>query len=977
MSTKALIARCVLAVAIGSLAQTALCSPAPQEPATAGQIDQAIKDLGAQSTAPAQAAAINLLWRAGQAAVPALERAAKGADADAAARAKGILADIEWNLFPHTPKRVVSAIREYRAADAQKKEQLVEQAFQRTGAIMPVINRIMSHETDETILTKLKEQMVSSAAAVAPEMIFSGDLDKAQTLLEKAAMGDNTPKQMQVTENDDEAPQADDEESIDNDAIRHYVAFLLLSAPDKLDAKIKELSAAAATDKRAATILALAYRAKGDMHAALKVAKEHAVLQPALLLEAGDWKALAQFLEDLAAKTQPDDSNYPGLLGQQLAFYRLCGKKEEAQKLVEKIMQAAAATAGPSDQAWWLWSKQLLGSEYIDQPLKLLTQHPAGAGPAFVLLVSEGRFAEAFDVIDKAKDLPKDQLLGLRCAAIRLRYRLGQKEEALKKIKAILAEPTWTQAQGEDMPNAANLPNLPPQDDPTMAPSPPQEIPASQPAWALREPTASIILLYLNLGLKPEAYSLMEDAFKGLSPYAQSQYVYDAPRAATGEFRGNSKFWWIAISRQDPKLGVKERMEKLDTLLAGKLDRKELTALTQTAAQMPLQEEQGPPCAASEAQRLEMIVRVLFNYESFPDTRKYVDLWVHHAEQLPDGADGEPERQFAEYLLKHGKFAEAADIYHQAMTKNTCGVLAAMEGHALLQTGEKEEGQRLAKLANVMLLADEGDRNLLASNFIAICSQKEPAAKQYDLIMRLSDPPGDSRSDEPLNHAYSQAMKKKEFAQAARFAEILRISNMGQGSDWTRPEMFLSATVQVHAALAREAKEKGDWEKCAAEIALCQNALPLDNSQGLIDAINDLTKAGKTALADALFDRSWKAGIKTCQDWPGASDYFNSTAWLAVACHRKINEAFNLAQQAVEMDKKSAANLDTLAEIYFQKGDRAKAIELCKKCAELEAAALAAGDTKEAKMADYLTRQLKRLQTMDPSTSPPQLDEDE
>jgi hypothetical protein len=42
-----------------------------------------------------------------------------------------------------------------------------------------------------------------------------------------------------------------------------------------------------------------------------------------------------------------------------------------------------------------------------------------------------------------------------------------------------------------------------------------------------------------------------------------------------------------------------------------------------------------------------------------------------------------------------------------------------------------------------------------------------------------------------------------------------------------------------------------------------------------------------------------------------------------------------------------------------------------------QAATKEAGNAKESKMANYLRLQLKRLQTMDPSTPTPQLDNDE
>ena len=55
-----------------------------------------------------------------------------------------------------------------------------------------------------------------------------------------------------------------------------------------------------------------------------------------------------------------------------------------------------------------------------------------------------------------------------------------------------------------------------------------------------------------------------------------------------------------------------------------------------------------------------------------------------------------------------------------------------------------------------------------------------------------------------------------------------------------------------------------------------------------------------------------------------------------VNCNRDLDDALTHAKKAVEVAPKTAGYIDTLAEVYFRKTDRAKALELMKQCAALE-----------------------------------------
>src|SRR5439155_18081334 len=100
--------------------------------------------------------------------------------------------------------------------------------------------------------------------------------------------------------------------------------------------------------------------------------------------------------------------------------------------------------------------------------------------------------------------------------------------------------------------------------------------------------------------------------------------------------------------------------------------------------------------------------------------------------------------------------------------------------------------------------------------------------------------------------------------------------------------------------------------------------------------IPDLDKAGKKKEADELYGKIKAAYEGALADYGSSADLRNSLAWTQVNCNRDLDDALKHAQKAVDVAPKTAGYIDTLAEVYFRKKDRAKALELMKQCAALE-----------------------------------------
>ena len=117
--------------------------------------------------------------------------------------------------------------------------------------------------------------------------------------------------------------------------------------------------------------------------------------------------------------------------------------------------------------------------------------------------------------------------------------------------------------------------------------------------------------------------------------------------------------------------------------------------------------------------------------------------------------------------------------------------------------------------------------------------------------------------------------------------------------------------------------------------------------------VSELAKTGHAAEADRIYAATVAVQDRLCKDYPQSAEFRNTRAWLAVRCRRDLDLALDHARKAVELTPKSAGYRETLAEVLFQRGDRAAAVDEIKHCVELEP------------KSRYYAKQLKRMEAGD------------
>ena len=88
-----------------------------------------------------------------------------------------------------------------------------------------------------------------------------------------------------------------------------------------------------------------------------------------------------------------------------------------------------------------------------------------------------------------------------------------------------------------------------------------------------------------------------------------------------------------------------------------------------------------------------------------------------------------------------------------------------------------------------------------------------------------------------------------------------------------------------------------------------------------------LRKAGVDKYYEQWFEDSYRHVALACEAYPGSHNSQNTAAWLASRAVRRLDDAHQHAEAALEKKPQQGAYLDTMAEVWFARGNRAKAIE--------------------------------------------------
>jgi predicted Zn-dependent protease len=398
--------RFFLAALVLGLVSSGSRAAAPPQTPLPSQIARWIEELGDDSFAVRQEAS-KKLRAAGAAAEALLEKATNSKDAEVVKRAKAILADFKWGIYPDTPEKIAELIRKYQSAARVEKQAVIQKLFAAGAAGCRALVKIARAEEDPLVRKDVFADVAASMIRGVPVLLEEGNLAALEGLLQLALEGDLKTG----------AP--------------HYAAYHLLTG--QLPKRIAELEARAKRNppgKIEAEVLVYLYRAKGDMDKARKnaVAAEQNDLLEGILYESGDWKELARH-PDL-----PDTRSWTRYVGLRAAYARLSGNSKVYESAIKDILDRAKPIADSKGDVLQ-YGKALFLNGRPAEALALFAKAESQPRLRFEILTAQLDLKGAFAVVEAARKASSPELPALEIGQARTLYFAGEKEKALAILK--------------------------------------------------------------------------------------------------------------------------------------------------------------------------------------------------------------------------------------------------------------------------------------------------------------------------------------------------------------------------------------------------------------------------------------------------------------------------------------------------------------------------------------------------------------
>lgn len=848
---------------------------APQAGPSKEQIGRWVQELG-DNDFETRERATRKLWEAGRAAEPALADAARSDDPEVTQRAQQILSRFRWGLYPDTPPRIAALVSRYRSTDDAAKLALIKEYYDQGGAGWGALLRIARGETDAALRERLRQQITQDINRALPSLLADGALSTLDELVELLAV-------------------------VQRDTDSAYAAHLL--ARGRLDEAIARLRTEAErpTATRERERLAFLLRARGDRAGARAAAEktDNRDLQEAVLVEQGDWKALA-------ARRAPPTTTSGGAIeawGLRAAYQRLAGDSKGLEASLAELRRLLPASANDDDR--WRVAKALFANARPDDALAILGKGPGKTAVLFEVLCARLAYREALALPDTlpAGSPERPALELLRAEAL---YGLGEKEKARTAFASL----------------AAQIRN----DQETQI-------------------EVSLVETEARLGLKALAREHALRILAGKRSPGHLEMVFgalfpDRGRAAAA--------WWHYLYDRHAGEEIEAMFQRLTDILEHKVSEKELEAQAREAAGWPNllgEEREAILLGAAEVARAAGWKKATGDY-----LRQAADA----------GRAAWPLLRLGDELAADKQWDEAARMYADAWARDTSDpVPLYLRGHALIQAGKTEEGKKWQEAAFLLPLGREGVRYAFAGA-MAKRGHREAAQRSRHILLRTGAPRS-FYAGEVLREAALEAYDRADFLRGAERHEIAVLRLLG-GANFLDNGAYVSVPQMIQRYRARGLLAAGRIDEARQTIAVCRKLLPAEIELPIL-VLPEMEKRGLTKEATELFDSTFAAYEALCRAYPNCAWAHNAAAWLSAGCRRRLDDALTHALKATELAPDSASYHDTLGEVYFQRGDRAKAREHARK-----SIALAPGKA-------YYRRQLARIEAGDPKAElPPQGD---
>jgi predicted Zn-dependent protease len=583
-------------------------------------------------------------------------------------------------------------------------------------------------------------------------------------------------------------------------------------------------------------------------------------------------------------------------IGYRAAYERLAGDREKFQAAIAELRKYADKQN--NDVEIWYAAKALFLNDRPADAIALLGKTSYRFDIRFEVLTTQGRYREAFEAADavKADDPQKPLIEVLRARTL---YQLGEKDKALAIFARLAADiKEGNEALWQD------------------------RLVEAEQRLGLHEQAQEHCAKVLAASKSPARVALLGKVFPGQGDEAGAL--------------------WTFLRRLPGK--PDDSMKRLRELFEGRATEKDIAALG--AAAQEQREQALPP--EDRAELMLALATVSAKHEALAKT---------YLEKAAALGSATALMRLGDALAAKKEWEAAAGRYAEAWGKDKNDPLPLfLRGDALVRAGKEKEGTLWIERARLLPLGNEPVRQAYAEA-LADRGHLEEARRQRDLLIKVSQPASFYAAD-ALRQSAVDAAARHDDLKAADWHERAMLRCLDLRVSFADNGAYLIVPHAIHRYRASGLIAAERMEEAYKEIALCEALMP-DDVELPCRLVPALDKLGRKKEADELFQRVFALHEKLCRDYPKSAREQNSAAWLSACCRRALDKGLEHAQQAVALAADAPGYQDTLGEIYFQRGDKEKALTAARRSAELEP------------KSDYYKRQIKRIEAGDPKAALP------
>jgi tetratricopeptide (TPR) repeat protein len=686
----------------------------------------------------------------------------------------------------------------------------------------------------------------------------------------------------------------------------NYAVYAILSAStDKIINQLSKNKPPKISDEINKEILAYLYRSKGEHNDALKFAKEskNPELYTQLALEASKWKVV------LDTDHFPDDLLL-GKLGYKLAMYRLANEKTEFDGAKKTLMEIAEELTGKdkngveSTEQLFQAAKIALLNYMVPEGIDSLLKNKKRMMVAEIY-ASRFEFDKIKSLIEEAKTENAKDVPALEIHWAKILYGLGEKEQALKILDQYSSR-IADKSEGD---------------------------------WPLKLVHAWILIKKRDRALDDAASYLQKIEHREASGRMLNKMFGDDSEFYDPLFR----FFFKKKNTETALAVIKQINDLHDKKLDSKAVLKLVDDLLEYASTVTAEESVSLKNAAGA---------ILKKYGLDEKLKELADKFGSETILL----------SLADLYAEKKEWAKARDSFKVAWDKDKSkSIIAFMIAKMEENIGDKAQASKWKDLSTWAPLGNEQVR-LDFAYALGKRNYVDDALIQFDLVSKTGEP-GSYSVGASSRALASRLIEKKSFEKAADGYELAMLRCMTPFVSFTQSQAYVNVPSLIARLRCRSAIDTGDFDKVDSFAAKAFDLQPGEVELPIL-VYQPLIAKGKKELANKIFASAKKSIQKVGDDYPNCAWAHNSAAWLSACCKSDLIWGLNQAEMAIKLDGKSAAHLDTLAEVLFQLKRQKEAVEAQTKAVALEPTKI------------YYKKQLKRIQNGDPSVDRPEENDD-